>query len=352
MSNGYLEYVGNLHIHSHYSDGGGDVAQIAQASHRVGLDFIVLTDHDYLIDDLHLEDEGIHSGVLVFVGLEIGKRYHHYLAFDIKEMIRAQGLGPQEVIDRVNAQGGFGFLAHPHEKGMPFSDKSIAYTWNDLSVSGYTGICVWNFSSRWKERIRTPFHGLFHLTFKTQMLKPPSRKTISFWDELCQEKKVPAMGGSDAHGMKFKWGPLRFRPLSYEYLLNSINVHILLEKRMPEDMTEAKAEVYGALREGRLFIAHENLAPAKGFRFLFVSEDGSRLILGEEGRFQPGTLVIKTPQQSEIRLLRNGVVEKTWRGQSASYRVEEKGVYRIEVYRHLFLFGWRPWIFSNPIYLR
>ena len=352
MSSDYFEYMGNLHIHSHYSDGGGDVEQIAQSSQRAGLDFIILNDHDFMTDDLHLEDEGIRSGVLVLVGAEIGKRYHHYLAFDIKEMVWAQDLGPQEVISRVNEQGGFGFLAHPHEKGMPFSERSIAYTWNDFSVTGYRGICLWNFSSRWKERIRTPLHGLFHLTFKTQMLKPPSRKTLSFWDELCRDKRVCAIGGSDAHGVKFKWGPLWFRPLSYDYLLNSINVHILLDGNLSKDTPEAKAQVYGAIRDGRLFIVNENLAPARGFRFLFVSEDGTRLTLGEEGHFESGTLLIEIPKQGKIRLLKNGVVEKTWFGQKASYHVKEKGVYRVEVYRRLFLFGWRPWIFSNPIYLR
>ena len=352
MSSDYFEYMGNLHIHSHYSDGGGDVEQIAQSSQRAGLDFIILNDHDFMTDDLHLEDEGIRSGVLVLVGAEIGKRYHHYLAFDIKEMVWAQDLGPQEVISRVNEQGGFGFLAHPHEKGMPFSEKSMAYTWNDLSVTGYTGICVWNFSSRWKERVRSVSRGLFHLTFKTQMLKPPSKNTLSFWDEVCKKKKVPAIGGSDAHGAKFKWGPFRFRPLSYDYLLNSINVHILLEERLSRDVNGAKVQIYGAIREGRLFIAHENLAPARGFRVWFVPEDGTPLTLGEEGLFQPGTLEIETPKQGKIRLLRNGVLEKTWIGQKASYHVKEKGVYRVEVYRRLFLFGWRPWIFSNPIYLR
>jgi hypothetical protein len=32
--------------------------------------------------------------------------------------------------------------------------------------------------------------------------------------------------------------------------------------------------------------------------------------------------------------------------------VKEKGVYRVEVFRRLAFFGWRPWIFTNPIYLR
>jgi hypothetical protein len=348
----FIEYIGNLHIHSTYSDGAGNVSEIAQSAKKAGLDFIILNDHDYMTDNLHLEDEGFYKGVLALVGLEIGERFHHYLAFELKEMVRSESLAPQEVIDRVKAQGGFGFLAHPFEKGMPFEEKSIAYTWNDLSVTGFTGVCIWNYTSRWKERVKSPIHGLFFLLFKSQMLKGPSGKTLSFWDGLCQKRRVAAIGGSDAHGAVFKWRGLRFTPLSYDHLLNSINVHILLNRPLSKEFKEAKEEVYEVLRQGRLFIAHDNLAPAKGFRFYYVSEDGLCLAMGEEQVFQPGTLFIKTPKDAEIRLLRNGTLIKRWRGDNASYRIEEKGVYRVEIYRYLFVFGWRPWIFSNPIYLR
>jgi len=252
----------------------------------------------------------------------------------------------------VNAQGGFGFLAHPFEKGMPFSEKSLAYTWNDLSVKDYTGVCIWNFSSRWKERIKSLFHGLFLLFFKTQFLKPPSQKTLSFWDKLCQQKKTAGIGGSDAHGSLFKWHWIQMKPLSYEYLLNSINVHILLYKPLSENFAEAKTAIYEALRQGRTFIVHENLAPAKGFKYYYVSDEGWHLTMGEERPFQTGTLFIKIPKEGEIRLIRDGTVEKRWRGNQVSFRVKQKGVYRVEVYCHLSVFGWRPWIFSNPIYLR
>ncbi|MBW1911334.1 MAG: PHP domain-containing protein, partial [Deltaproteobacteria bacterium] len=231
----FIEYIGNPHIHSVYSDGAGSVSEIAQSAKRVGLDFIILNDHDYMTDNLHLEDEGFYKGVLALVSLEIGERFHHYLAYDLKEMVRSESLAPQEVIDRVEGQGGFGFLAHPFEKGMPFAEKSIAYTWNDLSVTGFTGVCIWNYSSRWKERVKSPIHGLFFLLFKSQMLKGPSGKTLSFWDGLCQERRVAAIGGSDAHGAVFKWHGLRFTPLSYDHLLNSINVHVLLKKALSMD---------------------------------------------------------------------------------------------------------------------
>jgi hypothetical protein len=184
------------------------------------------------------------------------------------------------------------------------------------------------------------------------MLKGPDRKVLSFWDGLCRKERVVAIGGSDAHASPFKWGMLRFTPLSYDYLLNTINVHILLERKLSGDLHHAKRDIYGALREGRLFIAHENLAPAKGFRFYFISEHGSRLTMGQETPFEQGTLHIEIPKQGEIRLLKDGAIRKQWRGQRAFYRVDEEGVYRVEVYLHLPLFGWRPWIFSNPIYLR
>ncbi len=345
------EYIGNLHVHSRRSDGALNAPEIAGVALRAGLDFVGLNDHDYMLDHLHLEEEGIYGGVLVLKGVEVGKRFHHYLAYDLKALVRSDHAGPQEVIDTVNEQGGFGFLAHPFERGMPFLEKSVAYTWNDLSVRGFTGIGIWNYSSRWKERIRGPLSGLYCLVFKRRTLQPPSRKTLAYWDRLCRERRVVAIGGSDAHGYGMRWGLLRFRPLTYPFLLNTVNVHVFLNRRMPKTLDRAKREVYQALREGRLFIAHDGLAPARGFRFFFLSDDGSDLVMGEESPFQPGALVVELPAEADIRLIKDGHIEAAWQGKEAIYRVQERGVYRIEAYRK-FRFGRYPWIYTNPIYLR
>ncbi|HIJ58966.1 MAG TPA: PHP domain-containing protein [Deltaproteobacteria bacterium] len=351
-TNDHFEYVGNLHIHSRYSDGGGSVREIARSARTAGLDFIILNDHNYMTDTLHLEDEGNYDGLIVLMGLELGRRYHHYLAFDLPEMVRAGGLSPQGVIDLGNRNRACRSIANHYENDMPFTETSIAYTWNDLSVTKYTGICIWNFSSRWKERVTNPLTGLFFLLFKTRMLKGPSKKTLSFWDRQCRQRRVAAIGGSDAHGSLFKWGVLRFIPLPYDYTLNSITVHLLSEKNLSGKFNEAKDQIYGGLRQGRLFIANEKVAPAVGFRFFYISESGSNLTMGEEATFKRGILFIETPDKGEIRLLKDGAVLKKWRGSSAFYEVEESGVYRVEVYHRLLFFEPRPWIFSNPIYLR
>lgn len=352
MGNHPFEYIGNVHIHSRYSDGSGDVSLIVQDAKAVNLDFIILNDHDYMTKMLHLEDEGRYDGVLALMGLELGGRFHHYLAFGLREMVRGKGLGPQSVIDDVNRKGGFGFLAHPFEKGMRFREKGIAYTWNDLSVTGYSGICIWNFSSRWKERVKTHLHGFFFLLFKTWTLKGPSRQTLLFWDKACTARRVVAIGGSDAHGALFRWGPFRFTPLSYRDGLSSINIHVLLDHLLVKDPIEAGKQVYEAMKEGRLHLAHDRLASSRGFRFRYVFQEGAILEMGEERPFRPGTLFVETPQKGEIRMVRNGRLVARRTGKRFSHAVEKPGVYRVEVYRRAPFFGFRPWIFSNPIYLR
>jgi hypothetical protein len=347
-----FEYVGNMHIHTDHSDGAASAQQIAAVARLVGLDFVALNDHSYLTD-LHREEEGYYRGVLVLVGSEIGTRFHHYLAFNIEEQIGGEDLAPQEVIDAVNGQGGFGFVAHPFEKGMPFLEGGTAYTWNDWSVHGFTGISIWNFSSRWKENVKTLWHGIFHLIFKTYTLKAPSRKTLATWDNLCQQGRVVAVGGSDAHGSYVKLGPFKFRPLSYRFLLGTINTHILTFSPLSGNFVADREIVYHALKTGKCFVAHDGLFPAHGFRFFFTSDKGGeRLEMGQEAPYSPGVATIAIPRSGLIRILRDGSLLKRHYGEEASLKIEKPGVYRVEVYKRTLLFGWRPWIFSNPIYLR
>jgi hypothetical protein len=347
------EYVGNLHVHSIDSDGAATLDEIVAAAGNAGLDFVCLNDHAHMCGDLRLEREGFYGKVLFLAGAEIGIRGNHYLAFDLKQPVAENDSCPQQVIGEVNDQGGFGFLAHPFELGMPFIEKSVAYRWDDLTVKGFTGICIWNFTSRWKERIRTVFHGLFCLWFKTQSLQGPSPETLQFWDGLCKERKCVAIGGSDAHGSSVQFGPWRLTPLTYDFLLKTVNIHILLPRSLSKDLGSAKEQVYGAMKAGRLFLAHDGLASSRGFRMDYLSRDGVQHYQGEEAVFGGGgTLVVELPEYGEIRLIRDGKKIRSWRGEEAIYPVVENGVYRVEVYRRTFLFGWRPWIYSNPIYLR
>ena len=326
--------------------------RVEKGGRTVGLDFIILNDHSYLTQ-LYLEDQGYHKGILVLVGSEIGTSSHHYLAFNITHQVNDESYSPQAVIDAVNSQGGFGFLAHPFEKGMHFLQNSVSYTWRDWSVKGYTGICIWNFSSRWKENVRSFWHGIFHLIFKTYTLKGPSKETVATWDRLCSEGRIVAIGGSDAHASSIKIGFIKLKPLSYGYLLNTINTHILTPSPLSGDVTTDKKIIYTSLREGSCFIAHDGLYNARGFNFSFHrGENKERLEMGQEAQFSPGVLVIKLPCRGLTRIMKDGSLFKAGYSSGLSIRIQKGGVYRVEVLRKTPLFGWRPWIFSNPVYLR
>ncbi|MBT3256203.1 MAG: hypothetical protein HN366_07085 [Deltaproteobacteria bacterium] len=99
-------------------------------------------------------------------------------------------------------------------------------------------------------------------------------------------------------------------------------------------------------------MAHDRLASSGGFRFFYACKGGPTLEMGEERAFQPGTLFVETPHKGEIRLFRNGKLLARRTGSRFSRAIDRPGVYRVEVRRGVPFFGLRPWIFSNPIYLR
>src|SRR3954451_5701740 len=105
-----------VHLHSLYSDGTGTVPEIARAARASDVDVVLLTDHDTL-EARDRGEEGWQDGVLVLVGEEVSpRRENHYLAFGVEQPIDHRGLGPQEIVQRVEGAGGFGFLAHPFSK--------------------------------------------------------------------------------------------------------------------------------------------------------------------------------------------------------------------------------------------
>ncbi len=46
-----IELVGNMHMHTLYSDGTATHREIAEAAARAGLDWIIVTDHNIWVKD-------------------------------------------------------------------------------------------------------------------------------------------------------------------------------------------------------------------------------------------------------------------------------------------------------------
>lgn len=345
------EYVGNLHVHSTHSDGTGAVEEIAEAAGRAGLDFVGISDHGTLAG-LKNGEEGWHGRVLVLIGMEIGEAHNHYLAWRVRTEVPDNPDNPQVFIDAVRKQGGIGFIAHPFEKGCRYGYGGKAFTWDDWGVRGYTGICIWNFVSQWKGPVTNPLKALYYYLYRRGAVTGPDAGTLAAWDSGLTKGRVAAIGGTDAHAFRFGFLGLKARIFPYEYLFRTINTHILTEEALTGELARDRDTVYSALEGGRSFVSFDLLGSGRGFAFTGANRT-KKVVMGGEIELADGVkFEIRPPVSARVRLFLDGQPWREGFGGTHIYTAKAPGVYRVEVGRKGFAGRFRPWIFSNPIYVR
>lgn len=351
------EIIANLHIHTHYSDGHASHTEIAQAAARAGIQVIITTDHNVLVQGA---DQYVQVGkqrILVLAGEEIHNQDRqpqksHLLAIGITQDVAQYAQSPQILIDHIQLQGGMSFLAHPFDHALPaFGETDI--TWDDWDVHGFTGIELWNHLSEFKSHVHNLLQGVFYAYFSAAYSTGPEPETLHKWDELTTTgKQIVAVGGADAHALPMRKGPLRAILFPYEFHFKCINNHLLLPQPFSGDISLDRKMVYDAFRQGHLFVGYDLPAPTAGFQFTAQGADQIAL-MGDEIQLRSGvTLQARLPYSAQVTLLCNGQVIRQWQNQSACMHiVNQPGVYRVEC-RLSYLGKSRGWIFSNPIYVR
>ncbi len=344
-----FEYVGALHIHSYFSDGTGAPDEIAEIASLVGLDFILLTDHNTL---RAMEEgfEGWYGNTLMLVGVEINDRENknHYLAFGIRKRLSTR-LPAKEYVRKVKEAGGIGFTAHPfeHRDTMP---EHPPYPWTEWETEDFTGIEIWNHMSEWLEGL-TEENKYNRFVHPRRSIIAPSKETLAKWDVLNLHRKVVGVGGIDAHAHKLNvLGLVEVEVFPYKVLFKSIRTHILTEKKIVRSeskhgLTKTKKIIYGALGKGSCFISNFYYGDAKGFRF-FATKDGVIYQMGDLiDDTEDVVLHAESPaEDSQIKLIHNGNYIAEFSTPSISFPVSKPGAYRVEVYREN-----SAWIFSNHI---
>ncbi len=344
-----FEYAGALHIHSVYSDGSGEVEQIARFAGESELDFMILTDHNTL-RALHEGFEKWYGNTLLLVGCEINDKENknHYLAFGINETLSTR-LPAKEYVKKVKDLGGIGFLAHPLEKRSSMKEHP-AYPWTEWDTDDFTGLEIWNHMSEWMEGL-TEQNKYNYFVHPLKSIFAPSADTLKLWDELNLKRKVVGIGGVDAHAHKINvLGFFEMEVFPYKVLFKSIRTHILLNEKLknsgePVDILNSKKEIYNAIGSGRCFVSNFYHGDAKGFNF--TAEDGPTIYyMGDSVKLNPGLrLSVKVPSgQAKISLIRNGVKIHETEGSSLNFDIKNDGIYRAEVF-----INQNAWIFSNHI---
>jgi len=351
------EIVANIHMHTRYSDGEGSHADIAKAALAAGIDVVIVTDHNILVNKM----EGYHQDkarrVLMLVGEEIHDRTrnpqkNHLLVLGAGVELSLFAAQPQRLIDAAREAGGLTFLAHPNDQALPaFHETDI--TWDDWTAEDFTGLELWNGFSEIKSVAHNHLQAIFYVFFPALIARGPHPDTIARWDALnANGRKVVAIGGSDAHANRMRLGPLQRTVLPYQFHFRGINNHLLLPAPLTSTLASDRKMVLEALASGNSFIGYDLPASTRGFRFSAQGKTGAAS-MGETILLEGGvTFQIRIPEPADCRLIRDGVVIKNWRGREQCTHIAcDPGVYRVECHIE-YLGRKRAWIISNPITVR
>jgi len=195
-------YCGDTHLHANYTNNlvefGAPLYATIDAAESMGLDWVTITDHSFDLDDEvgkwdnYKNDCNSISNCLV--GEEISCRWDavslsHYLGYNINNLILGDAddniLGTtyscEEVVNMVNNQGGFGYVAHPMASDLQLN---IFYRvkWRNYTYP-FKGLEIWNGD------------------ISTSTVQSEVNDGLEKWKELLLSgRKVFIEAGSDAHG--------------------------------------------------------------------------------------------------------------------------------------------------------
>ncbi|MFO0939013.1 MAG: hypothetical protein U0798_21125 [Gemmataceae bacterium] len=381
-------------MHAHAEDSthtGGTLPEMLADAKKVDVNAILLTDHYRPPRDfIDGRWRGIKDGVLFIPGSET----RGFLAYPVASVLKQMEASPKDFIAAVTADRGMIFLSHLEER-------------KDHPVDGLTGMEIYN---RHYDVIRDPAsllgliamltdekqladlheaRRLYHAEMLAFQCDYPSLY-LKKWDEGQLKRRLTGVAANDCHhnmilqvkmvdentvligtnvdedkSMKKVTSTLRpgikamtkghkpgdiltkldLDPYARSFLNSSTHI---LAKKLEE------GSIRDALHAGHAYVAHDWICDPKGFQFLAESSNLERVgIMGDDVTLIKGLqLKANLTAPAYIRLMRAGVEVAKWdSAASIAFPVEKAGAYRLEAWMKLDG-EYRPWIYSNPIYVR
>lgn len=346
------EYAGVFHVHT--ALGGhstGRPEEVVAAAGENRLAFVVMTEHPSAETDTAAATlKGLQGGVLFVNGSELTLRGG-------ARLFVAPGLSKtpptpaplQELVKASRDEGRLAVLGYPEELQGPWPEAFDAVEVYNLytNAKAAKGPALY-LNGLWS------YAGYPDLLFATFYERPS--ETLRRWDKANADgrARLPALAGNDAHanlGLDGRLSAFKLDP--YELSFGLVRNHVLLEKGTPLDA----GSLLRALRAGHSFIAFDLFGDPSGFRF--TADNGSdRRIQGDEIALPPGGVVRLTahsPLKCRMLFFKDGEVFREEKDTSrAVLTVEGTGVYRVELYLDQLgsLLAGKPWVISNPVYVR
>ncbi len=364
------DYAGVFHVHS--ALGGhstGRPEEIVRAAKEGGLAFVLMTEHPSpYVNTAEATLKGAQDGVVFVGGSELvasdGGRLFVLPGF------AAEARNPplRELVARAKSEGRLAVVGYPEEV------KDWGPVASDEITVGFDGLEVYNLYTNAK-RINYAsmlFDGLWSYWGRPELLfarfyERPA-ENLRRWDDYNASGagRAYAFAGNDAHAnvgwaLRDRTGKkiLDFKLDPYERSFRLVRTHVLLGDSEPLE------EMYllAALRRGSFYTSFDVFGDPTGFRFTasadqFETGTVTGADMGGEFTLPPGRevrLKVTLPVRARTVFYRDGqVVYEVHDAQLAYMEAAQKGVYRVEVYLDALgsLLEGKPWIISNPIFVR
>ena len=361
------EYVGVFHVHSFLGGHStGTLEEVVRGAKAGRLDFVLMTEHPSpSLDTAAATLNGMHDGVLFAGGSELVASDGGRLFVVPGVAASAQNPPLQELVRRAKSEGRLAVVGYPEEA-------------RDQGLAGFDGLEVYNLYTNAK-RINYAlmfFDGLWSYWGRPELLfarfyERPA-ENLRRWDEYNASGagRAYAFAGNDAHanvGFAFQDQNgkkiLDFKLDPYERSFSLVRTHVLVPGGPHGDEPFDEARLLGALRGGRFFLAFDVFGDSTGFRFEAAADHpetntragaqmGGEITLPPDGEAQ---LKVSLPVRARTVFYRDGqVVQEVPDAARAYLAVRQGGVYRVEVYLDQLgtLLEGKPWIISNPIFVR
>lgn len=359
------EYVGVFHVHSFLGGHSpGTLEEIVRAAKAERLDFVLMTEHPSpRLDTAAATLNGLHDGVLFVGGSEL-------VASDGGRLFVAPGVGApaqnpplQELVTRAKSEWRLAVVGYPEEA-------------RNRALSGFDGVEVYNLYTNAKRinYVTMLFDGLWSYWGRPELLfarfyERPA-ENLRRWDEYNASGagRAYAFAGNDAHAnvgfaLQDRAGQkmLDFKLDPYERSFSLVRTHVIFQGGEHGNAPLDEQNLLWSLRSGHFFLAFDVFGDSTGFSFTAAANRGYEgwfANMGDEIRLPPGgevRLSVELPVQARTVFYRDGqVVHEVPDSLRAYLAVEEKGIYRVEVYLDQLgsLLEGRPWIISNPIFVR
>jgi acetyl esterase/lipase len=325
----YEDFPSVMHVHAEDAEHTkGTRAELLAGARKAGIRVVLMTEHRGPKPDAW---RGLHDRVLFIAGSEVGDGTLWYPDYD--------------TAGKFIAGSGLRFLSHVEER-------------YDASMDGMVGLEICN---RHSDAIldKGPELYLGTATLSSNAWRSVVNDFQSFpdeffgagsdyrsgilakWDKELETTHLTGIGANDAHQNVIIKG-VTFDP--YEVSFRNLVTHILAR-----ELTEPS--IRQALTNGHVYVSHDWLCDPAGFTFGAVNNLGV-FTMGDTAPMAGKTrLTALSPLPARLKLLHNGAVLKETTGTNLTFEAKEPGSYRLEAW--LTIDGEdRPWIYSNPVYLR